>query len=115
MKMSKITTATAIAFLNGKSCSIGNTKVVVEDNLSKMYLNGTLIGKYDTTTKWFSITTDNVDNQTNTTMNRLNGILTMAEQEHIIYADNMGIWYNDTDFKHTYITNDWFTYRDCRK
>ena len=111
--MRKITEVMATAFLNGQSKKMGNTMVTVDNGISKMYLHGNLIAIYDfKNSRDFSISP--TDYYTNTTKERLNGILEVAGHTNKIYQ-SMGVWYIDIDDKHIFVTDDWHGYRHINK
>lgn len=81
--MRKITQQSARAFMNHAPFDSKTTKVKIENNVVKMYLFGNLIAKkqegkiFITSTGW----------RTNTTKERLNGLLGVS------VSQKKGIWY----------------------
>lgn len=79
----KITTEAINAFMSGHKYKSGNTQVIIENNVSKLYLFSHLIAKLDNNT--ISIT--NADYFTNTTKERLNAL------PGVCISQKKGKWY----------------------
>ena len=89
--MRKITETTATAFMNHTPMTQANTAVIVSDNEVCMTLHGHTIAKYDKTTKnlWFN----SCGYQSQTTKERLNGILKVYGFINTNIIQRNGQWY----------------------
>jgi hypothetical protein len=102
--MRKTTQQAINAFMSGTIFSSANTKVDIDNGVSKLYLFGNLIAKKDSNT--ISIT--NANHFTNTTKKRLNGIPGVSINQQ------KGIWYLNGE----QWSGEWVTYnadKDGRK
>ena len=102
--MRKVTKETVIAFLNKTSKKVGNTVVTVVDGETALSLHGNIIAL----NKDGVIQINNKGYETNTTKERLNGLLEMLDEPKI-YQSNFS-WYRDIDgVKTEFPYNEWVT------
>ena len=106
--MRKITELTAQAVVNKENFELSNTKVVTERGISKVYLHNNLIAKYNHSRDKLSIT--HAGWKTNTTKERLNGVIKTIRSGRDGVYQNKGVWYLKTNNDTISIDNEkWFS------
>jgi len=106
--MRKITELTAQAVVNKENFKCDNTKVVTERGISKVYLHNNLIAKYNHSRDKLSIT--HAGWKTNTTKERLNGLISTIRSGRDGISQSKGVWYLKTNDKTISIDDEkWFS------